>query len=147
MLTGILLRYFVRCALVLIGAVVAGTWVALGGPAAVGAVAGGSLMLLSGFSLVYGVGKLLDPTVANTTKTGLVLLLLVKLTFVAGLLWVFLSVFGLDGLGLLLGMGAGLVGLVIGLNLGSTSAEGLRAMEEAQARIAEEMEDSEDRSR
>lgn len=144
MLTQVLLRYFLRFAVGFIGVATVVTYLALGGRPAVGALAGGTLMIVSGFGLVYGVGRLLDPTVGSTTKTGLILILLFKLTLMAALLWLFLSVLGVDGLGLLIGMGAGLMGLVIGLNLGSTSAEGLRAMEEAQARIAQEMGDSED---
>ena len=147
MLTKVLLRYFLRFTLGFVGVATALAYFVLGEAAALGALAGGGLMLVTGFGLVYGVGRLLDPTVKTATKTGLMMVLLIKLMVVAVLLWLMLSVFGLDGLGILIGMGAGLAGLVIGLNFGSASPEGVRAMEQAEARIAQEMGDRDDHSR
>jgi hypothetical protein len=114
----------------------------LGGDAAIGVIIGGVLSLGDGLAIVWLAGELLDPS-RKTNKAALLIVLLLKLAVVGALLWASLAVWGISGLGVIIGLAAGLGALVFGVNRGSSSAAGRRAMEEAEARIREELGDNE----
>lgn len=144
MLSNVLLVHVLRLSSAVLGAITAAIWLVWGQDPALGFITGGVLMVFDGVALIFLVGRLLDPGVSGTTKGFFTLLLIGKLTIVAGLLWASLSVWGVHELGLLVGLGIGLMLLVWGVNRGSTSQEGLDAIREAEARIAQEMGDNED---
>jgi hypothetical protein len=143
-LANVLLVHVLRLASAVLGALTLLLWIIWGQDPALGFITGGMLIVFDGVALTYLVGRLLDPTVSGTTKGVFTLVLVGKLTIVAGLLWACLAVWGVHELGLLIGLGIGLMLLVLGLNRGSTSKEGLEAIREAEARIAQEMGDNED---
>ena len=147
MLTPILLRYFVKTALVVVLAGFGLTYLVLGEASAIAALASAVVVSLDGAGLIWVVGKLLDPRGATSGKVTVVVVLLAKLLAVGGVLWWMLAVRGLDGLGILIGIGLGVLSLVVGVNRGSTSPEGQRAIEETAKEIAEEMGDNEDESK
>ena len=73
-----------------------------------------------------------------------------KLVIVLGLAWSLLAVWRVDGLGFLFGMGAGVLSVVLGAQMGSTSVAGqaaIRAEEAALAEADEEGGDSQDKTR
>jgi hypothetical protein len=141
-MTRILVVAVLRTAAIVLPALAIAVLVALGREHAIGVLVGGVLALLSGLGIVYLTGELLDP-VRKTNKVVLVLVLLFKLVFVVVLLWAALSVWSVSGLGVILGIGAGLGALVLGVSRGSSSPEAKRAMDEAEARIREELGDNE----
>ena len=143
MLSSVLLKHVFRLAAVLIGLAAIAAAGLFGWPAAVAVVVGGLIMVLDGAALVYLVGRLMDPTLPGAKKGIFTLILVLKLAIVAGILWTALTYLGSDGVGILLGLGAGLVALVLGVNQGSASAEGEEAIRDAEAKIAEEMGDNE----
>ena len=114
---------------------------------AFGLVVGASLISLSVGGLVFIVGRLLDPTEGSGRKGVFTFVLILKMTVVAGLLWLSMNRWGISGLGILFGIGVGLVAVQMGLVQGAGSAEGKRAIEETEARIREELGDSDDESR
>ena len=111
-----------------------------------GLIVGAGLIGLSVGGLVYIVGRLLDPTELKSRKTGFTFLLMLKLTFVAGLLWLCMNKWGVSGFGILFGIGVGLVGIQTGLIRGAASDEGKRAIDETEARIREEFGDTDEES-
>jgi hypothetical protein len=142
MLTRVLIIHVLKVSAVLLSLAALVVGLVFGAEHALGVVVGGAILLLDGGGLVYLVGRLLDPTMATSMKGGFTLLLIAKLTFVAGLLyWVLIGV-GVSGLGVLLGIGAGLIGLVVGVTQGSASPEGKAAIADAEAKIREEMGDN-----
>jgi hypothetical protein len=143
-LANVLLTYALRYVAIGVGAVALVLTFVMGPNAGLGVMVGGGIIVLSGGGLVLIVGRLLDPTVSSTTKGVFTLVLVGKLTIVAGLLWACLSIWAIDQLGLLIGMGVGLGALVLGLNRGSTSEAGQAAIRAAEERIAQEMGDDED---
>jgi hypothetical protein len=138
-MTNILLRYVLRTFALILGASVLLAFIALGEATAIGVFVGGILGMTSGGGLVYVVGALLEPN-ATRSKTLLFTLMFGKLLVVGFGLWLALTVFKIDGLGVILGIGLALVSLMIGVNRGSSSPEGKRAMAEDEARIGAEME-------
>ncbi len=83
------------------------------GGAAVGLaiLVGGAVVALDGALLVYLVGRISAEDRSSVKQAALVGLLFFKLIAAGAVLWVALSVFQVHGLGLVLGMGAGLLGL------------------------------------
>ncbi|MEM7676002.1 MAG: hypothetical protein AAF449_08365 [Myxococcota bacterium] len=112
-----------------------------------GLLFGAVLITTSIGGLVYIVGRLLDPSAPGGVKTVLTIALVLKLTFVAGLLWLGMARWGVSGLGIVFGLGGGLAGVMVGLIQGAASVDGKRAIDETEARIREEMGDSDDESR
>ncbi|MCK6544397.1 hypothetical protein L6R52_00875 [Myxococcota bacterium] len=106
---------------------------------ALGVVVGGVLALGSGLGLVYLTTKLLDPR-TKKSKGAMMGMLVGKLAAVALLLWIALAVAGISGLGIIFGVGASVLSMVVGLNQGSSSPAGQRAMAEDEAEIARELE-------
>ena len=147
MLTKILLNYLRNTSLVLI---VVGTAIAflLGGvSSAIAFFIGAALVLGSGALQVWLVGMLLDEEVVGSRKAVVGLLLVCKLFVVAAILWGILVRVGPDALGLLVGMGVGLAGLVISLNQGSQSPQGISEINRRTEKIAEKLEDNESEKR
>ncbi len=147
MLSNVLLVHVLRLSSAVLGAITGLIWIIWGQDPALGFITGGVLMVFDGVALIFLVGRLLDPGVSGATKGFFTLVLVGKLTIVAGLLWASLSVWAVHELGLLVGLGIGLMLLVLGVNRGSTSQEGLDAIREAEQRIAQEMGDNEDELR
>lgn len=140
MLTQILQTHLLRTGAVVVG-VTAGLAYLLAGPSAAWAVVlGGVLVGGSGAVQIWIVGQLIDPLQEGSKKAVAGVMLLFKLVAVAGLLWWILSSLGPDLLGLMVGMCAGLVSLVLGLKRGSMSQEGQQAIEAAEQAIAREEE-------
>jgi len=146
MLTPVLLKYFLKTALVVVLAGFGLVYLILGESSAVATLAAAVVVSLDGAGLIWVVGKLLDPRGATSGKVTVVLVLMAKLLAVGGLLWWMLAVRGLDGLGVIIGIGLGILSLVVGVNRGSTSREGQEAIRETERAIAEEMGDNEDES-
>jgi hypothetical protein len=146
MLTPVLLKYFLKTALVVVLAGFGLTYLVLGESSAAAALAAAAVVCADGAALIWVVGKLLDPRGATSGKITVVLVLLAKLLAVGGILWWMLAVQGLDGLGVIIGIGLGVLSLVVGVNRGSTSPEGQRAIQDTEREIAEEMGDNEDES-
>lgn len=140
MLTRVLLRYGLSTAALVLIAAAAIVYFAFGEGHVLGVLIGGALVVLDGAGLVYLVGRLMDQDTSVAKKSVFTLILVVKLAVVGGLLWWSLQQF--SGLGILIGIGAGLTGLIVGLSRGSTSAEGQAAMEQEEARIREETKDN-----
>lgn len=132
MLTHVLLRHVAKTASVLVLAAVSVTLIAADLPTAIGVLVGAALSLISGGGLIYFVGGLLDPGGPSQKKAVLGTLLVVKFVVVAALLWAALNRFGVSGLGMVIGMAAGLASIVIGANRGSQSEEGLAAIKKAE---------------
>ena len=147
MLNQVLLLHMVRTLVLLVGPASILMGLIFGWDHAFGLVVGAGLIGLSVGGLVFIVGRLLDPTEPSERKAGLTLLLLIKTTFVAGLLWLCMTRWAVSGFGILFGIGVGLVGIQIGLIRGAASDEGKRAIDETEARIREEFGDSDDESR
>ncbi|MEO1334702.1 MAG: hypothetical protein AAFV29_03625 [Myxococcota bacterium] len=143
----VLLRYIVRSValIALPGFVLLG--LIAGWAHAFGLLFGAVLITVSVGGLIYIVSRLLDPTASGQLKAVLGFALLLKVTFVAGVLWLGMSTWGISVLGIVFGLGSGLAGIMVGLVVGAASAEGKRAIDEAEARIREEMGDSDDESR
>ena len=114
---------------------------------AFGLVVGAGLITLSVGGLVFIVGRLLDPTEDSGRKGAFTFVLIIKMVTVAGLLWLCMARWGISGFGILFGIGVGLVAIQMGLIQGAGSAEGKRAIDETEARIREELGDSDDESR
>lgn len=95
---------------------------------AIGALAGGALMLGSMAGLVFFVADLLDSQSGGNKKLSAGLGLVLKLILVGGLLFALLQS-GLSPLGLLLGLGVTLFSGTMGLHRASQSKAGLAAME------------------
>lgn len=145
-MTRVLLRYMVRTAAVLIPAAALIAWLALGRAEAIGVFVGAIFALADGAGLIYLVGQLLEPN-ATRSKGLLFAVLFGKLILVAAALWAALTIFDVSGLGIVLGVGVSLAALVVGVNRGSSSKDGQRAMADDEARIAQEMADNDAESR
>lgn len=137
-MTQILLRHVMKLFAVVLPIGAALMFIVLGESACVGFIVGAILGMISGGGLVYLVGGLLDPN-ATRNKVVLFFLMFGKLALVGVGLWLALTVFKIDGLGIIIGIGAALVSLTVGANRGSTSPEGQKQMAEDEARIAAEM--------
>ncbi len=146
MLSQILIRHIVRwiAMLALLAAVL--TSAVFGWSSAVGVLVGAALIGVSCIGLVLIVGRLLDPTRSTVQKATVAILLVAKMTVIGGVLYLCLVRWGVSPLGLVLGIGTGLVAIQTGLVRGSASDEGKRAIEETEARIREELGDSNDES-
>ncbi|MBK6689743.1 MAG: hypothetical protein IPG45_35080 [Deltaproteobacteria bacterium] len=140
MLTRVLLRYGLSTAALVLALAGAIVFFAFGEAHVLGVLVGGALVVLDGAGLVYLVGRLMDQDTSVAKKSVFTLILVVKLAVVGGLLWWSLQRF--SGLGILIGIAVGLTGLIVGLSRGSTSKEGLAAMDQEAARIREETEDN-----
>ncbi len=147
MLNDVLLRHMIRSLVWLVGPAAILMGLIFGWDHAFGLVVGAAIIGLSVGGLVFIVGRLLDPTEASGRKTGFTILLMLKMTTVAALLWLSMSRWGVSGFGILFGIGVGLVAIQMGLVQGADSVEGKRAIEETEARIREEFGDSDDESR
>lgn len=136
MLTQVLLSSMLRTAAVLVP-VTTVLALMLGGPElALAAVLGGAVMSGSGAVQIWLVGMILDPAQGTPQKVVAGVMLLFKLVLVAGVLWWILNTAGPDGMGLVLGMGAGLASLVIGVHRGSMSQAGQQAIKDLEREIA-----------
>lgn len=139
-MTDILLRHLMKAAAVFVPVALAIAYFAFGESLVVGVATGAALGLLSGAGLVYVVGQLLEPN-EKRSKGLLFLLLFGKLALVGVLLWAALHA-GVSAVGILSGIAVALAALVVGLNRGSTSEEGVRAMAVEEARIQQELGDN-----
>lgn len=124
-----------------IGAAAAATALFLDTPAVVGVVAGGALALGSGWALISLVGRILGASGAG----GAALLLGLKLVVVLGFAWLGLTL--VDPLGFVLGLGAGILGFVLGAQFGQSSEAGRAAIAAEEARAAQQSRDSEAETR
>lgn len=147
MLTHVLLRYVLKTTLVVVPLAFAVTWIVLGLEAAIGLAVGAALSVGDAAGMIYLVGEVMSPSQPGSRKAVFTLLLVVKLTVVAALLWVAFARYGVSGLGLVLGIGVGLIATVAGASRGSASKAGQQAIARAEAGIAKEMEDSGDQTR
>ncbi len=147
MLTRVLLTYFAKTTAVVLLLAFGISMIVLGDNAGSSALASGLVVALDGAAIIWIVGVLLDPGATTTSKATVVTILMVKLAAVAGLLWYLHAVWGAHELGMLIGIAAALLGLVLGVNRGSRSAEGRHAIAEAEKEIAQEMRDIENESK
>ncbi len=147
MLSNVLLTHLLRAALILVGLSTAGAYFILGESAALGVLVGGLLTSALGAGQIWFVGKLLGSDTPSGQKAGLGFLLFLKLFAAGGILWLCLSIWQISGLGMIIGMAAGLGALMIGAQSGAASKEGLAAIAHAEERIAEEMGDKQEESR
>lgn len=116
------------CAVTTVLAVVVA--LALASPAdALAAVIGSVVASLDFMAIVWIVTGLLSPTASTPSKVALAILMLGKLGFVGALLWSAIGRHGLDGIGIPLGIGAGLAGFTWGVLRAQGSREGQAAME------------------
>lgn len=133
---------------VLLGSTLAWLWAGAG--AAAGFAAGAALASLSGIGLVGLASRLLSggdtPGLSPGAAGGL---MAVKLIAVLAVAWTLLSAVGVDALGFLFGLGAGVLSVVVGAQLGQGSPEGQAAIRAEEDRLGggEEGEDSEAKSR
>ncbi len=141
MITQVLLRYLLQTAAVLAPAVLVVSLAVMGSEVAIGVGIGLVVALGNGAGLVYLVGELLQPN-AQLSKLALFALLLGKLLLGGGLLWTALNIWAVSGLGLIIGIGAGLGILILGLNRGSASEAGQKAMNAEEERIRREVGDN-----
>lgn len=146
MLTRVLLKYFARTAAVVLLIAGAIVYFTMGEAVAGAMLASAVLVALDGAALIWVVGELIDPRGSVASKALVSLVLMAKLAAVGGLLYWLFAVKGLDQVGLAMGIVVGMLGLVIGVNRGSKSEEGRRAIAETEREIAQEMEDNEDDS-
>jgi len=121
--------------LVLVGAALAFAWG--GAPVALGFGAGGLLALLSGLGLVFLASRLMaggsTPGLSPGAAGGL---LVVKGLAVLAVAWTLLAAVRVDALGFLFGLGAGVLAVVVGAQLGQGSPEGQAAIRAEEARLA-----------
>ena len=147
MLTRILLGYMLRTAAVMVGTAIAVAYV-LGGVEVARAVAiGGVVVGGSGAIQIWLVGYLLDPEAGTPEKIASGFFLAFKLLLVCVIFWLVLSRTQPHQVGLLAGMVVGLASLVLGAHRGSNSPEGIAAMNEAERKITEKLEDSDSEKR
>lgn len=144
MLTRILLLSLLRTAALLVGASTVLAYLIAGPDVAYAFLIGGLLVGGSGAVQIWLVGYLLDPNHGTPQKVMCGTFLMFKLVLVGGVLWWILTEIGPDETGLLMGMGVGLMSLVLGVNRGSMSQEGLAAMERAEDEIGERARRQED---
>lgn len=147
MLTRVLLEYFAKTTAILLGVATAVMYLVVGEAAAQATLASGIVVALDGAALIWIVGVLIDPRGSVASKATVGVVLLGKLAAVGGLLYWLYAIKGMHELGMLVGIGAAMAGLVLGVNRGSTSPEGRRAIAETEKEIAQEMEDNEDDSK
>lgn len=145
MLGVVLMRAIAKVAVVVValGTVVAWLWAGPG--VAWGFAAGGLLAAGSGLGLVFLAGRLLSGARGPGMGAGTVGTLMgVKLVAVLAIAWTLLAVVQVDGLGFLFGLGAGVLSVVIGAQLGQGSPEGQAALRAEEAELADELEEGED---
>ena len=147
MLSQVLLRHMARALIMIVAPAAVLMAILFGFHHAFGLLVGSALIGVSVGGLVFIVGRLLDPTEETSRKSLFTLALVVKMTSVAGVLWLCMARWGVSGLGILFGIGLGLFAIQVGLIRGSSSDEGKRAMDESEARIREELGDSDEESR
>lgn len=147
MLTRVLLGHTAAAVAVVVGAGAAVTWLLAGSDAAVAFAIGGLLVGGSGALQVWLVGFLLDPDQGTPQKAAAGLVLVFKLVLVGAILWGLLTRTHPEPLGLLVGMAVGLAAVVFGVNRGSASPGGVSAIEDAERKIREKMEDTEEEKR
>lgn len=147
MLTRVLLKYFAKTTAGFLLAATVISYLVLGEAAAVAVFASGLVVALDGAALVWIVGVLIDPRGSTSGKATVVVVLLGKLAAVGGLLYWLYTDKGMHELGMLIGIAAAMGGLVMGVNWGAASPEGLRAIAETEKEIAQEMEDNDEDSR
>lgn len=143
MLTNILLKHVFKLCGILIPLGTALGYLLLGSADALGVLAGSVLSALDGIGLIYLIGRLMDPKESSGRKWVLTAVLIAKLTLVVGLLWMALTTSGVGPLGVIIGIGLGLVATVAGASKGSSSEEGIRAIDE----MSKDFEDSDSESR
>lgn len=139
MLAGVLMRTIAWTGVVLVpaGAMLAFLWGGFDG--AVGFLAGGVLALLSGVGLVGLAARLLAGGSTPGLGPGAAgALMAVKLVAVLVVAWTLLAVVRVDGIGFLFGLGAGVLSVVIGAQLGQGSPEGQAAIRTEERRLADE---------
>ena len=142
MLAGVLMRTIAWTGVVLVPAraVVAFLWGGFAG--AVGFLAGGFLALASGVGLVGLASRLLSGGHTPGVGPGAAgALMAMKLVAVLGIAWTLLAVVRVDGIGFLFGLGAGVLCVVIGAQLGQGSPEGQAAIRAEERRIADAAEE------
>jgi uncharacterized membrane protein len=139
--TNLLLKYGSRHALIAVAIAALVCFVALGEGASLGAIAGGLLATLNFLGLIFVIGRLLDTRVPNKKKLGFSLLLMGKLGVAGLLFWAALERYGLSPVGILIGIGAAVLGFTWGLKSASDSPEGRAAMEAESDRISRETRD------
>lgn len=141
----ILIRHVLRTAALFVPIAIAIAFFAFGESVALGTIVGATLALINMVGLVWVIGKLLDPK-TTVGKPLLYILLCGKLLLVAGLFWISLAILKISGEGTLIGIGAAISSVVLGLNRGSMSAEGQAAMNAEEARIKQELGDNDTKS-
>lgn len=146
MLTRVLLKFYFRFAAILFVFGFGLTYLLMGEAVSKGMLVGSLITMADGAVLIWVVGVLLDPNQSGGQKAVFGTVLLFKLVVIGALLWSALSVWGYDGLGLIIGVGLGMFSLVLGVNQGSSSPEGQRAIAEAEAKIEQQMRDNQEDS-
>lgn len=147
MLSAVLLRHMIRSLLGVVAPFAVLTGLLFGWAHAFGLVVGAALIGTSVGGLVYIVGRITDPTEPSTRKSALSLVLMLKMAAVGAVLWLCLGRWGVSPLGILFGIALGLLASLLGVSSGAASAEGKRAMDATEARIREELGDSDEESR
>jgi hypothetical protein len=145
-LTRVLLTYFAKTTVFILLVACGISYLVLGEATAMAVLATGLVVALDGAALIWVVGVLLDPQGSSAAKATTVVILMGKLAAVGGLLYWLHAAKGMDELGMLIGIGAGMAGLVLGANQGSASPEGRQAIAQAEKEIEEEMGDNEEDS-
>jgi hypothetical protein len=119
-------------------------WFGFGESDALGVLLGGAIAAVNFLGLVYLVGDMLGGR-SSPRKTGInVLLLLLKLTVGAVVLWLALTRWQVSGLGVVVGIGAAILGFTVGMNRAIASPEGRHAIEEEEKRLGAEDRDAGD---
>lgn len=144
MLTRVLLADTAKAVAVVIGGGALVVALLAGGEAALAFLVGGLLVGGSGALQIWLVGFLLDPDQGTPQKVAAGLVLLFKLLLVGAILWGLLTRANPQPLGLLAGMAVGLGAVVFGVNRASNSEAGRSAIAEAEAKIREKMEDTDE---
>lgn len=146
MLSQVLIRHTLRTLVIVLLASAVIAFLYGGWSLAQAIIWGGSLVGASGMIQMWLVGYLFDPSSGTPQKIVAGLFLTFKLLIVCVVLWWLLSR-GPDVLGVMVGMLVGLMAVVIGASQGAASPEGQAAMNEAEKKIEEKLEDTDSEKR
>lgn len=147
MLTRVLLGHTARTLFVAVGVGAGVAWLLRGSDAAIAFLLGGLLVGGSGALQIWLVGFLLDPDQGTPQKLVAGSVLTGKLVLVGAILWGLLNRSNPEPLSLMVGMAVGLGAVVFGVNRGSGSREGVSAIEDAERKIREKLEDTDEEKR
>jgi hypothetical protein len=110
----------------------------LGWPDALAVLLGGAIASLNFLGLVYLVGEMLNLRASGKRKGRLFLILLAKLALGGLVLWAALVRFNIAGIGVVVGIGAAILGFVAGVTKGSQSKAAEDEMKKEEERLERE---------